>query len=177
MTENNENVERIELKFCENSKFSEWSIDGHPADHNSPGDRIQVFKGIMNTVFNQFEDVERKNLHEAKSEKVLAIVLDSLAKAETANNRGIVLRNGFYWFEINLKKNMCEEVTKENINQLILDKSKSERYNGFSDIDAILYERKVGAFYMTVCKLWEKRPNLKIVIDTDEIEPAITISW
>jgi len=177
MTENNENLERIDLKFCENSKFSEWSVDGRPADYNSPEDRIQVFKGIMNTIFNQFEDVERKNLHESKSEKVLAVILDNLAKAEIENKHEIILENGFYWFEINLKQNMREELTKENIKQIILDKSKSGHYNGFSDVETILYERKVGAFYMTVCKLWEKRPDLKIAIDTDEIEPAITISW
>ena len=133
---------------------------------------------LMNSLFDQFENVERENLHEIESEKLLLEILCNIAKARVEKKKELVIRDGFDSTEIKFKgKNTQQVVNKDNINDLFLRKSSSEYYHGFASVERILHERKIGILYMTILKFLKRRKNISVVIATSERLPLIIFSW
>lgn len=178
----------IELKFSNTLDVRYYcKKDGSPIE-DTPEERFNLLKWhAMNALFKQFEDVERKNLHDIESEKLLLEIMGDIAKAKVEKKDQICLEGVIHPSDINFelsgkdKEWQARVVTKANIAELILARSNSDYYHGFASIETILRERRVGIFYLAVSKLLKRRKNIKILIGRklagSRWEPTLMISW
>jgi len=169
----------IKLEFSEILDVDNYTNNDGSRIEDTPEERLRLAKwNAMNVLFHQFENVERKNLHEAESEKFLIEILGNIAKAKVEKKSRIFIKEGFLQSEIKpLEKGTEFSLRKDTIDNLILAKSNSEYYHGFASTETIFQERKIGIMYMTILKLWKRRRNLSLSINTNDRLPFITIIW
>lgn len=138
-----------------------------------PAERIRVMKwGILETVFELFENHERDRFHEVESEKLVYEIIGDIAKAKAQKQNSVQLKTDFW-----LSTETCLDddvyrlnwepvpVTRYNYDELFRERTDSKYYHAFASDETILNLRQVGIWGKAIGKLFKKKRGIKLIID------------